>query len=323
MCFSCQIRLLFARTLAIQRQLSAGPSGSGFFFSHSLHLLALTSKASLSSLRLAACLLCGSARFAVFRSTGRLLCQFHGHEPYSLPLHRIQRGIRRIQQWSNGFRIPWIRCHSHTHRQRWLFHILRKQLADSLAYQFRVGRAGFRQHQRKLIPALPGSRVNGSAATPQCVRQTAKRTVSNQVTVLVVDPLKLVHVQQHQCELSPRPLRSAYLCVQHLEEAPVIRQSRQRIAVRLPTESLLERLLLRYVSNYHLVPVESPAPRVHSTPAQSDHHRPAIFAMALHLEALDFATFSQALTPSIAHRWISNHIPRKVRFQKFLSRGVP
>src|ERR1700688_489394 len=45
--------------------------------------------------------------------------------------------------------------------------------------------------------------------------------------------------------------------------------------------------------------------------------------MALHLEARDFATLPQAGIPSFAHSWISNHIPGKVRFEKFLSRGVP
>jgi hypothetical protein len=134
--------------------------------------------------------------------------------------------------------------HSQADRQCWIFGIVRKKVTNAPCYQGGGGQACFRQDHSKFVSAMPRGGVYRPAAVSQNLPQSAKRPISHQMPMSIVDLFQPIKVQQYKREVPFGTFGSSNLRVQYLEEVAMVAQTGQRIARCLMTEFLLYRPLL-------------------------------------------------------------------------------
>src|SRR5690242_14869379 len=89
-----------------------------------------------------------------------------------------------------------------------------------------------RQHEGEFISAIARGSVNHAAMEPKSGSDTAERSATDQMAILVIDVFQAVQIEEDQSE---RPLRAGgtkYLRIHDINEAPIIGEAGERIAHR-------------------------------------------------------------------------------------------
>jgi hypothetical protein len=96
------------------------------------------------------------------------------------------------------------------------------KFANSLRYQGGGGYASLWQDHGKLVTTVARRGIDGPAAVPQDLSESAEGAVSDQMTELIVDLFQFVEIQQQQREFAAGPLGPADPRMQGLGEAAMI-----------------------------------------------------------------------------------------------------
>src|SRR5262249_48321643 len=114
----------------------------------------------------------------------------------------------------------------------WRFLILCEYLANSVRDAIRLALLRFRQDQRKFVATITGGRIDGAAMYAQNRGHAAESPAAHQVAVVVVNFFQPIQIQEQHSERPPGAIGALRLTLQHVQQTPVVRQARQRIADR-------------------------------------------------------------------------------------------
>src|SRR2546429_6266127 len=90
--------------------------------------------------------------------------------------------------------------------------------------------AGFRKNQREFIASVTRGRVDGARVAAKNFSDAHQRAAAGQVSVLIVDELQTVHVEEQHAEGALRAARAVQFGFQHADETAIIREARKGIA---------------------------------------------------------------------------------------------
>ena len=108
---------------------------------------------------------------------------------------------------------------------------------------FRHAAVGIDEQHGKFVAAIARSHVCRAAMFIHDRREPAKRAISRQVAMKVVDAFELVKIEKKQCERMTAAVGAAHFALEAVHEFAVIREPRQAVVARL-----IERLFLRFLS---------------------------------------------------------------------------
>ena len=98
---------------------------------------------------------------------------------------------------------------------------------------------GFGQHYNKFVASIASGNVNFARMQNENLGEAAERTAANEMAVLVIDFLQVIHIQQNDGEGQVRPAVAPDFRINGFKEPAIVCQAGERIAASQLTNMIL------------------------------------------------------------------------------------
>src|SRR5207302_8347480 len=145
-------------------------------------------------------------------------------------LHDVEGAVGGGEKLFRRVTVFWESGNAGADRQSGSFGFRSQALANPRDDARRDVLAGFRKNQREFIAAVTRGRVDGARVAAKNFSDAHQRAAAGQVSVLIVDELQPVRVEEQHAEGALRAARAVQFGFQHADETAIIREARKGIA---------------------------------------------------------------------------------------------